>query len=262
MENAKRRSSRPLHAKTWDYCSREPAHTVSRKPKPIIYRLARLCKRIKWAKVAEIAVLLLTLGVIVLAVYGGCALVQDIKSNDAITATAETDNATTEAVTFSEPEDTGYIFKYGEGYAVDMEHLTDAWAAEAGFSKRYELTDDERLEIAQVLTAEAGAEPYAGMVAVAQCILQTCEDEDMRPHEVLSMYSYSKRRPDPTEEALEAVEAVFDFGQVATSEPIKYFYAPALTDSEWHESQEYVMTINGHKFFKEAADDDTGADGD
>jgi spore germination cell wall hydrolase CwlJ-like protein len=157
-----------------------------------------------------------------------------------------------------EPE--GYIFKYGEGYAVDMEQLTAAWASEAGFEKRYELTDDERLEIAQVLTAEADGEPFAGKVAVAQCILQTCEDTDMRPHEVLSMYSYSKRRPEPSDEALEAVATVFDFGHVATTEPIKYFYAPALTDSEWHESQAYVMTINNHKFFKEA-DHDAGSSG-
>ena len=65
---------------------------------------------------------------------------------------------------------------------------------------------------------------------------------------------FCKRRPEPTQEALEAVQDVFDFGIVATTEPIKYFYAPALVDSEWHESQIYVMTINGHRFFKEATE--------
>ena len=55
-----------------------------------------------------------------------------------------------------------------------------------------------------------------------------------------------------TEETLEAVQAVFDFGHVASDEPIKYFYAPARADGRFHESQEYVMTINFHKFFKEA----------
>lgn len=63
-----------------------------------------------------------------------------------------------------------------------------------------------------------------------------------------------------TRAAEAAVAAVFDFGHVATTEPIKYFYAPALTDSEWHESQAYVMTINNHKFFKEA-DHDAGSSG-
>ena len=105
-----------------------------------------------------------------------------------------------------------------------------------------------------MITAEAEGEPLAGKVAVAQCVLQTCEDEGIRPSEVFAKYSYAKRRPDPTWEALEAVQAVFDFGEVATSEPIKYFYAPALTSGSWHETQVYVLTINGHKFFKEAAD--------
>lgn len=144
-----------------------------------------------------------------------------------------------------------FIFMDGEGHPVDWEHLTDAWAAEAGYEKRYPLTDAERLEIAQVITAEAAGEPFAGKVAVAQCILQTCEDEGLRPAEVLEKYKYSRRRPEPTAEALEAVEAVFDFGHVATSEPIRYFYAPELIESSWHESQVYVMTINNHKFFKE-----------
>lgn len=152
-----------------------------------------------------------------------------------------------------EPEETAepYIFRDGDGYPINVQHMTDAWAAEAGYEKRYELTDAERLEIAQVVTAEAEGEPFAGKVAVAQCILQTCEDEGLSPSEALVRYSYSKRRPRPTEEALEAVEDVFDFGHVATSEPIKYFYAPALCESNWHESQVYVLTINGHKFFKE-----------
>uniref|UniRef100_UPI003FEF7205 spore cortex-lytic protein n=1 Tax=Candidatus Fimenecus sp. TaxID=3022888 RepID=UPI003FEF7205 len=145
-----------------------------------------------------------------------------------------------------------YIFRDGDGYPVNWQALTAAWAAEAGFEKRYDLTDAERWEVASVVTGEAGGEPFAGQVAVAQCILQTCEDDGLRPSDVLEKYSYTKRRPDPTDEALEAVQAVFDFGHVASTEPIKYFYAPALTDSEWHESQLYVMAINGHRFFKEA----------
>ena len=123
--------------------------------------------------------------------------------------------------------------------------------AEAGFEKRYIITDEERYELASAITAEAIGEPFAGKVAVAQCILQACEDDGIRPIEALTRYKYSTRRPEPTDEALAAVAAVFDFGHVATSEPIKYFYAPELVASLWHESQVYVMTINNHRFFKE-----------
>lgn len=144
-----------------------------------------------------------------------------------------------------------YVFRDGDGTPVDVQSMTSAWAAEAELEKRYDLTDAERWEVASVVTAEARGEPYAGKIAVAQCILQACEDDGIRPHEALVEYAYTKNRPEPTEEALEAVQAVFDFGQVASDDPIKYFYAPKLTQSEWHESQEYIMTINGHKFFAE-----------
>lgn len=145
-----------------------------------------------------------------------------------------------------------YVFENGEGTPVDMQSMTSAWAAEAGFEKRYDLTDAERWEIASVVTAEAGGEPFAGKVAVAQCILQACEDDDIRPDVAVVKYKYCKSRPEPTKEALEAVQAVFDFGQVVTSEPIKYFYAKAITYSAFHESQDFVIEINGHRFFKEA----------
>ena len=222
--------------------SRTGNRKATRKPKPILYRLRRFCKRLNWKRIGGLAV---TTVVIVFAARG----VVGMFSEHTQTKTAP--------VTTSSPaaeESQPYVFYYKDGQAVSWEDVTDAWAAEAGIQKRYALTDAERLEIAQVLTAEAGGEPFAGKIAVAQCILQTCEDEGIRPDEVLRVYAYSKRRPEPTQEALEAVQDVFDFGIVATTEPIKYFYAPALTDSEWHESQIYVMTINGHRFFKEATE--------
>ena len=117
---------------------------------------------------------------------------------------------------------------------------------------RYDLTDAERHAIACVVTCEAMGEPFAGMVAVAQCILQACEDDEIKPLEAVEKYGYSLKPMKPSDDALEAVHAVFDLGQVATKEPIKFFYAPAVVKSDWHESQTYVMTINGHRFFKEA----------
>lgn len=144
-----------------------------------------------------------------------------------------------------------YIFADENGHPVDWENLTNAWAYEAGMEKRYDITDAERWTLASVITAEAGSEPFAGKVAVAQCILQACEDDGIRPTEAIAKYAYSSSRPRPYDDALEAVQAVFDHGDRVTAEPIKYYYAPALVYSDWHESQAYVMTINGHRFFAE-----------
>ena len=204
----------------------------------IVRRFARFCKRLNWKGRTLLSLLVLTILIIIFLT--GSANRSDIS-----------DTKPTPTETMPTEKSHEYVFRDGEGCPMDVQAMAAAWAAEAGYEIRYELTDAERWEIASVLTAEAAGEPFAGKVAVAQCILQTCEDEDLRPSDVLVKYCYSKRRPNPTEEALEAVQAVFDFGQVATNQPIKFFYAPDLCDSNWHESQVYVLTINGHKFFKE-----------
>lgn len=212
-ENAKK-SGNPMQPGNHSTSSR-PIHRKLNRYEIIVNRIKRLCKRVKWKNVviAALSILCVTL------------LLCQVLDNVGADAGEQTD----------EPE---LIFPSSD--------------ADADTGKRYELTDEERWVVASVVTAEAAGEPYMGKVAVAQCILQACEDDGIRPTEAVVKYRYAKSRPEPTEEALEAVEAVFDRGEVATSEPIKYFYAPALVYSEWHESQVYVMTIQGHKFFKEA----------
>ena len=201
-------------------------------------RIARTLKRIRWGRVA--ALLLYLAGIVSLLCWAVGLAIGLIKNDEPEPLSVEPEKVIYE-----------HVFKDDYGEYVDMQSLTKAWAAEAGFEKRYDLTDEERREIASVITAEAVGEPYAGKVAVAQCILQACEDDELRPGEVFSKYNYSRLRPDPCEEALDAVRDVFDFGHVATTEAIKYFYAPARVESEWHETQAYVMTINGHRFFAE-----------
>lgn len=217
-----------------------------RKPMPILQRLSEKCKRLNGREL-----LALILALLLVFFLSRCVF----KHGEDPAAAREPDTTAEPTVSNPEPEPEqtdAYIFKNDEGYPVNMEALTSAWAAEAGFEKRYTITDEERYELASTVTAESVGEPFAGKVAVAQCMLRACEDDGIRPLEALERYAYSTRRPEPTDEALAAVAAVFDFGHVATSEPIKYFYAPGLVTSEWHESQVYVMTINNHKFFKEA----------
>jgi spore germination cell wall hydrolase CwlJ-like protein len=117
---------------------------------------------------------------------------------------------------------------------------------------RYELTDAERELIASVVMAEAGGEPFAGQVAVAQCILNASERDGIRPDEAVAKYKYTTSRPESTDSVMDAVAAVFDNGWYVTTEPILYFYAPDRVASDWHESQRFVIRINGHRFFAEA----------
>lgn len=220
---------------------------MRKKRRPIIHRIVRFVKM--WRRlIALLVTVFLILFLVGFAVYAAL----ERGHNGAATVPEAPEDTLVEEQAVAQT-DTFYAVRDGETVAINWEALTNAWAAEAGFEKRYELTDAERLIVAQVVEAEATGEPYAGKVAVAQCILQACEDDGIRPDVAVRKYGYSSRRPEPSQESLDAVQDVFDFGHYASTEPIKYFYAPDRTTSSWHETQIYVMTINGHRFFKEAS---------
>jgi spore germination cell wall hydrolase CwlJ-like protein len=116
---------------------------------------------------------------------------------------------------------------------------------------RYNLTDAERDLVERVVMAESGGESYKGQMLVAQCILNACEIDGIRPAKVIKKYVYAKARPEPSDSVKRAVSAVFDKGDTVTDEPIVYFYAPKIVKSEFHESQRFVLAEGNHKFFAE-----------
>jgi spore germination cell wall hydrolase CwlJ-like protein len=116
---------------------------------------------------------------------------------------------------------------------------------------RYSLTEAERDLVERVVMAESGGESYKGQMLVAQCILNACEIDGIRPAKVVKKYVYAKARPEPSDSVKRAVSAVFDKGETVTDEPIVYFYAPKIVKSEFHESQRFVLAEGNHKFFAE-----------
>lgn len=118
---------------------------------------------------------------------------------------------------------------------------------------RYKLTTEERYIVERVVMAEAEGEGYDGQRLVAQCILNTAEAQGIRPDEVvLAPGQYAAPAEYASEMVMDAVSAVFDRGDMVTDEPIRWFYAPARCNSDWHESKEFVLEYGGHRFFKEA----------
>lgn len=118
----------------------------------------------------------------------------------------------------------------------------------------YPLTDSEREWVEWTVAAESANQSLEGQMAVCQCILNTAKARDMRPDEVVQEANqYAAPRPDRvTDSVREAVRRVFDEGETVTDEPIRFFYAPKYSKGRWHESAlEYVLTIGGHRFFKE-----------
>ena len=127
------------------------------------------------------------------------------------------------------------------------------------------LTEDDRWLIESVVAGECAYEPYEGKLAVAQCYFDAMVKDGLTAREVKEVYQYDGWNPDLDKqnrklyiEVMDAVHDIFDMGQFVTEKPILFFYAPSLCDSPWHESQNYAMTIGGHKFFY--ADEDVNAE--
>lgn len=117
---------------------------------------------------------------------------------------------------------------------------------------RYPMTEQERTIVEAVVASESMGEDFDGQCLVAQCILNTAEATGKRPDEVvLEPGQYATPDYDSSHLVSDAVSAVFDDGYTVTSEPIRFFYAPAWGTSKWHETKlEFVLEWGNHKFFK------------
>ena len=120
----------------------------------------------------------------------------------------------------------------------------------------FHLTEYETWFVECVVGGEAAGEPYEGKLAVAQCYFDAMLKDGLSATEVKSAYGYSgwnenlaNQDPKAYDEVKNAIMDVFYGGKFVTEKPILFFYAPSLCDSPWHESQNYAMTIGGHKFF-------------
>jgi hypothetical protein len=116
----------------------------------------------------------------------------------------------------------------------------------------WNMTEGELDVVQRVVMAEAGGESYEGQMAVVQCIRETAEATGMTPYEVVTQAGqYTSPSSTVTDSVAGAVQAVLYGGESVVDEPIRYFYAPGVMYSEWHETAlEFVCEIGGHRFFK------------
>jgi len=117
----------------------------------------------------------------------------------------------------------------------------------------FPLTKEEFNTLACVIQGEAGGEDYKGKCLVAQCLLNACIENNARPAQMIKKYKYVGYNSNITPETIQAIQAVFYDGYKVTERPIKYFYAPAISGSAWHETQIFVIEHGAHRFFEERA---------
>lgn len=125
------------------------------------------------------------------------------------------------------------------------------------FEPYYSITDDDRYVIERIVAGEAGHEPLLGKMAVAQCILNAMEQDNLTASEVRKTYQYSgwmregfeTNYPEDWAEVQQAVWCVFDNGEKVTEENILWFYAPKYSKGSWHNTQKFVIGISNHRFY-------------
>ena len=112
----------------------------------------------------------------------------------------------------------------------------------------FPITAEDRATLEHIVEGEAGGESYDGKRWVATCLLNAMRKDGMNAEEVRTAYQYVGWSEDVSDETIHAVSQVFDFGDV-THDTALWFYAPKWCNSPWHESQQFVAEIGGHRFF-------------
>lgn len=115
--------------------------------------------------------------------------------------------------------------------------------------QKFYLSSRERKVVECIVMGESGSEPYKGQLLVAYCILNACLKDGLQPSEVRKVYKYSGWNTNPTKSVKRAVSSIFDDGHKPVNDTPLYFYAPKYCNSTWHETQRYICTVGGHKFF-------------
>ena len=121
-----------------------------------------------------------------------------------------------------------------------------------------EISDNDRYVVECVVAGEAGGHSYPLMKAVAQCMAISMDMRQMSADEVRQEHQYHGYNPaleqtDPYAWAMvcSAVSEIFDDGNFVVYEPIEYFYNPSYGGGDFHEKMDFIIEIEGVRFFRD-----------
>lgn len=109
----------------------------------------------------------------------------------------------------------------------------------------------DRKDLESLVYHEAGAEGFIGACLVAQTIRDQMTSTNIYSARVIKKrFGYSAIiNSESNSVARDAVNYVFDHGGIVVRHRLFYFYAPKLVSSGFHESQNFIVQYNGHRFF-------------
>ena len=123
---------------------------------------------------------------------------------------------------------------------------------DTSYSPKYvELSSYDRDKLERLVMGEAGALGYNGAALVAQAIRDTMNETGSSSIDyIISEYQYTGSTDnEPTSAVKSAVSDIFDNNGYAVQHRILYFYSPELVNSQWHESQEFIIEYGTERFF-------------
>ena len=113
------------------------------------------------------------------------------------------------------------------------------------------ISAEDRDLVERIVMAEAGAEPYPGIVAVAQVILDQTREWGISIRETCTVPGRFTEpyAGDVSDLVRTAVHEVFDLGIRVTDEPITHFHNPTV-DPYWAHTLTFVTRIGDHLFYR------------
>lgn len=128
------------------------------------------------------------------------------------------------------------------------------------FQPRIVLSDTDRSEVEAIVCGEAGNQSFKGKQLVAQCIWNAMYIEGYSVKQVRSAFGYEGYCPldqwigateEQKEEIRECVRSIFDREEFPVNAEILYFYSTAkgVRPDCWHETQQFIIWEDDHRFF-------------
>ena len=162
-------------------------------------------------------------------------------------AKATTQKATVQfatAIPVAEPAD--YNEQWNAGYLVAIDNPDKSYQC-----GQVTLNDADRDLLERLCMGEFGSGGFVGASLIAQSVKDAmCFDGFSSVAEIIKEYHYTGSTDIPANDSCkQAVSYIFDQNHDAVQHRILYMYNPLLVDSEFHESQNYILTYEDVRFF-------------
>ncbi len=178
-------------------------------------------------------------------------------TSKATTATTRNNDTNTDAATVPQQEipfataavpetPANYSDQWDLGYLIAVDNPDTSYAC-----AKITLTDEDRDLLERLCMGEFGTGGFIGASLIAQCVKDSmCFEGFTSVAEVIRENRYDGSTEVGTnEECRQAVRYIFDENHDAVQHRILYMYNPYLVQSSFHESQNFILSYAGVRFF-------------